>query len=97
MVQDEGKKNECIVGIASVAADREKASNKLYSSTKAAFSSYLQALMQKGSKVGIQVLDIKPGFIRTKMLKQNEKSYNSFLVAGPEKSCRCDLAETQKW
>lgn len=79
------RKSGCIVGITSVAADRGKASNKLYSSTKAAFSSYLQALMQEGKTAGIQVLDIKPGYIRSKMLKHNKKAYQSPLASNPQK------------
>ncbi len=76
----------CIAGITSVAADRGKMSNKLYSSTKAAFSCYLQALMQEGEKIGVQVIDIKPGYIRSKMLKDNRKAYTSVLAAEPSKA-----------
>lgn len=80
------EKKGCIVGITSVAADRGKMSNKLYSSTKAALSSYLQALMQEGQKRGVQVIEIKPGYIKTKMLESSQKAYNSILAEEPSKT-----------
>lgn len=79
-------KSGCVVGITSVAADRGKKSNKLYSSTKAAFSSYLQALMQEGRKKGIQVVDVKPGYVRSKMLKNYPQLYRSVLATTPSKA-----------
>lgn len=81
----------CIVGITSVAADRGKMSNKLYCSTKAGISSYLQAFMQEGYQSGIQVIDVKPGYIRSKMLKNNQKAYSSVLAAEPSEAASCIL------
>ncbi|RKI41976.1 SDR family NAD(P)-dependent oxidoreductase [bacterium D16-51] len=90
---DKGK--GCITGITSVAADRGKMSNKLYSSTKAAFSCYLQALMQEGEKTGIQVIDIKPGYIRSKMLISNRKAYKSVLAAEPSEAATSILQKIE--
>lgn len=89
-------KSGCIVGITSVAADRGKMSNKLYSSTKAAFSSYLQALMQEGSKKGVQVINVKPGYVRSKMLKSYPKSYRSVLATTPSKAAKCIWKKMKK-
>lgn len=90
------RKKGCIVGISSVAADRGKASNKLYSSTKAALSSYLQAIMQEGAKNNIQVVDVKPGYIRSKMLKHDAKKYNSCLASEPKEVANAILKKLKK-
>lgn len=89
------RRSGCIVGITSVAADRGKMSNKLYSSTKAAFSSYLQALMQEGDKNDIQVIDIKPGYIRSKMIKDDKKAYTSVLAEKPSKTAALILRKIE--
>lgn len=74
------RKNGFIVGVSSIAGDRGKASNPIYSSSKAALTSYFQALMQKTGSSNICVLNIKPGFVRTKMLKDSKKMPNRILV-----------------
>lgn len=53
--------------ISSVAGDRGRASNALYGAAKAAVSSYASALRQRLSRRGIEVITIKPGFVRTPM------------------------------
>ena len=72
----EDKKYGFIIGISSVAGDRGRASNYIYGSSKAAFSSYLSGLRNRLCKNDIEVLTVKPGFVYTKMtqgLKLPEK------------------------
>ena len=63
------KKLNTIIGISSVAGDRGKKKNPVYSSSKSAFSSYLDGLRQRLYLDGIHVITVKPGFVKTKMTK----------------------------
>lgn len=56
-----------IVGIGSVAGDRGRQSNYLYGSAKAGFSAFLSGLRSRLFKSGCHVLEVKPGFVHTKM------------------------------
>jgi short-subunit dehydrogenase len=57
-----------IVGISSVAGDRGRVGNPGYNSSKAALSTYLEALRNRLSRHGVHVLTVKPGFVKTQML-----------------------------
>lgn len=65
------KKNYSIIGISSVAGDRGKKNNSIYSSSKSAFSSYLDGLRQRLYLKKINVMTVKPGWIGTKMIKNH--------------------------
>jgi hypothetical protein len=56
-----------IVGVSSVAGDRGRASNYLYGAAKAGFTAFLSGLRNRLAPVGIRVVTIKPGFVRTQM------------------------------
>ncbi|MEO0522165.1 MAG: SDR family oxidoreductase [Pseudomonadota bacterium] len=56
-----------IIGISSVAGDRGRAKNYVYGSAKAGFSAYLSGLRQKYAATGLQIMTVKPGFVRTSM------------------------------
>jgi len=58
-----------IIGISSVAGDRGKRKNCVYSSAKSGFSNYLDGLRQKIYNKGIHVVTVKPGWVNTKMIK----------------------------
>ncbi|MCP4475227.1 MAG: SDR family oxidoreductase [Gammaproteobacteria bacterium] len=61
-----------VVGISSVAGERGRASNYIYGSTKAGFSSYLSGLRSRLHKHNIHVLTVVPGFVATKMTAQHQ-------------------------
>ena len=63
------KKLDTIIGISSVAGDRGKKKNCIYSSSKSAFSSYLDGLRQRLYSDKIHVITVKPGWVATKMNK----------------------------
>ncbi len=65
--QFEQKQSGFIIGISSVAGDRGRQSNYIYGSAKAAFSTYLSGLRNRLSGKNVQVITVKPGFVRTKM------------------------------
>lgn len=58
-----------IVGIGSVAGDRGRVGNPGYNTSKAALATYLEALRNRLTRHGVNVLTVKAGFIKTEMLK----------------------------
>jgi len=82
----EKKNTGSIVGISSVAGDRGKCSSYIYGSAKAGFSVFLAELRHKLAQTNVHVCCIKPGFVKTPMLK---KTTPSFLTSTPEEAARC--------
>lgn len=58
-----------IVGIGSVAGDRGRVGNPGYNTSKAGIHTYLEALRNRLTRHGVNVLTVKPGFVKTEMLK----------------------------
>lgn len=58
-----------IVGVSSVAGDRGRVGNPGYNTSKAGLSTYLEALRNRLTRHGVNVLTVKPGFVETEMLK----------------------------
>src|SRR6185436_1356999 len=58
-----------IVGIASVAGDRGRVGNPGYNTSKGGLATYLDALRNRLTRHGVNVLTVKPGFLKTEMLK----------------------------
>ena len=63
-----------VVGISSIAANRGNSLAPAYSASKAYMSIYLEGLWikSKRNKWNIDVTDIQPGFVKTKMAKANK-------------------------
>ncbi len=53
--------------ISSVAGDRGRPSNYVYGAAKSAVSTFMEGLRARMFKVGVHVLDIRPGFVDTPM------------------------------
>jgi short-subunit dehydrogenase len=62
-----------IVGISSVAGDRGRVGNPAYNTSKAGLTTYLEALRNRLTRHGVNVITIKPGFMQTDMLKAAQK------------------------
>jgi len=73
-----------IVGISSVAGDRGRVGNPGYNTSKAALTTYLEALRNRLTRHGVNVLTVKPGFVQTEMLKAAQGA-TPFTIA-PEKA-----------
>ena len=58
-----------IIGIGSVAGDRGRVGNPGYNTSKAGLATYLEALRNRLTRHGVHVLTVKPGFMKTDMLK----------------------------
>lgn len=63
-----------IVGISSVAGDRGRIGNPGYNTSKAGLTTYLEALRNRLTRHGVNVLTVKPGFVKTEMLKAAQGS-----------------------
>ena len=57
-----------IVGVSSVAGDRGRVGNPGYNTSKAGFTTYLEALRNRLTRHGVNVITIKPGMVKTNML-----------------------------
>ena len=58
-----------IVGIGSVAGDRGRVGNPGYNTSKAGLATFLEALRNRLTRYGVNVLTVKPGFVQTEMVK----------------------------
>jgi short-subunit dehydrogenase len=74
-----------IIVISSISGDRGRQSNYVYASSKGALSIFLEGLRQRLFKYGVQVLEVKPGFVDTPMTSNYKKN---FLFASPAKVAR---------
>lgn len=63
----EGKQKRFIAVISSVAGDRGRQSNYVYGAAKAGLSTYLSGLRNRCHGKTIQVITVKPGFVKSKM------------------------------
>jgi short-subunit dehydrogenase len=73
-----------IVGISSVAGDRGRIGNPGYNTSKAGLTTYLEALRNRLTRNGVNVLTVKPGFVKTDMLKAAQG--NTPFAITPEKA-----------
>jgi len=69
----QGMRGGQIVGISSVAGDRGRVSNPANSTSKAGFTTYLESLRNRLTRHGVHVLTVKPGFVKTDMLRGVKK------------------------
>lgn len=83
-----------LIGVSSVAGDRGRAVNYLYGSAKAGLTAYLSGLRARLSGSGVQVVTVKPGFVRTRMTR-GMKLPNA-LTARPEEVAAAILAAHRK-
>jgi len=82
-----------IVGISSVAGERGRVGNPSYNASKAALTSYLEALRNRLTRYGVHVLTVKPGFVETNLLAGAK---GTFWVIPPEQAARDIYKAIQK-
>lgn len=73
-----------IAGLSSVAGERGKSKNLLYSSAKAGFTAFLDGLRNYLYPFGVHVVTIKPGYVSTPMTRH--LSLPKKLTISPEKA-----------
>lgn len=74
-----------IVGISSVAGDRGRVGAPVYNASKAALTTYLEALRNRLTRHGVTVLTVKPGFVETEILKA-AGAKRTFWVISPDQA-----------
>ena len=62
-----------IVGISSVAGDRGRVANPANNTSKAGLTTYLESLRNRLTRHGVHVMTVKPGFVKTDMLRGVKK------------------------
>ncbi len=77
------KNGGCIVGISSVAGHRGSGRSPAYNASKAFMMNYMEGLRQKLSTTPIKVVDVRPGFVDTAMIRGRK---GLFGVVSPEKA-----------
>jgi short-subunit dehydrogenase len=82
-----------IVGISSIAGDRGRVGSPAYNSSKAALSTYLEALRNRLTRHGVTVTTIKPGFVDTVLL---ENAPRTFWVISPQEAAERIVKAAQK-
>lgn len=63
----ESRRKGTLAGVSSVAGDRGRRGNPAYHTSKAALTTYLEALRNRVSRYGVEVVTIKPGPVATPM------------------------------
>jgi short-subunit dehydrogenase len=74
-----------IVGISSVAGDRGRVGAPAYNTSKAGLTTYLEALRNRLTRRGVNVLTVKPGFVDTHIL-QSAGAKRTFWVISPDQA-----------
>jgi short-subunit dehydrogenase len=70
----EAQGSGCLAVITSIAGVRGRRSNYLYGSAKAAISAFLEGLRGRLAAAGVDVVDIRPGFVDTPMTAHLDKN-----------------------
>jgi NAD(P)-dependent dehydrogenase (short-subunit alcohol dehydrogenase family) len=65
----EAARSGTLLGISSVAGERGRRGNPGYGTSKAALSTYLEALRNRCSRHGVNVVTVKPGYVDTPMTR----------------------------
>jgi NAD(P)-dependent dehydrogenase (short-subunit alcohol dehydrogenase family) len=89
----EQTKSGTIVGISSIAGDRGRRGNPAYGTSKAALTTFLEALRNRLSRFGVRVVTIKPGFIETEMTRGMQ---GLFWLIKPEEAAKEIISAARK-
>ena len=64
-----------IVGISSIAGERGRVGAPAYNASKAALNTYLEAVRNRLTRRGVNVLTVRPGFVATELLKNSPRTF----------------------
>ena len=65
----EAQRSGTLIGISSVAGDRGRRNRPGYAASKAGLTAFLEALRNRCSRYGVNVVTVKPGFVDTAMTR----------------------------
>ena len=69
----EARRAGTVIGISRIAGERGRRTFPGYSTSKAAFTTWLEALRNKASRAGVNIVTVKPGFVDTPMTTAIER------------------------
>lgn len=84
-----------IIGVSSVAGDRGRRAMPAYAASKAALTTYLEALRNRLATRGVTVVTVKPGYVATPLLA-GAKIPRFLPVITPERAARLILAAARR-
>jgi NAD(P)-dependent dehydrogenase (short-subunit alcohol dehydrogenase family) len=85
----EARRAGTLVGISSIAGERGRRGAPGYGTSKAALTTYLEALRNRVSRSGVNVVTVKPGFVDTAMTRGKK---GLFWVISPQAAAARTLA-----
>ena len=92
----EAKRAGTIVAISSIAGERGRRTFPAYSTSKAGLSTWMEALRNRVSRHGVNVVTVKPGFMDTRVLDQVERKPKGALLTSPERGAELILAAARR-
>ena len=92
----EAKRAGTIVAISSIAGERGRRTFPAYSTSKAGLSTWMEALRNRISRHGVNVVTVKPGFMDTRVLDQVERKPKGALLTSPERGAELILAAARR-
>ena len=85
----EAQRSGTIIGISSIAGERGRRTMPGYTTSKAALSTWLEALRNRVSRHGVNVVTVKPGFVATVMTQGLSRTP---MIISPERAASLILA-----
>ena len=76
----EAQRKGTIVALSSIAGERGRRTFPAYSTSKAGLTTWMEALRNRVSRYGVNVVTVKPGFVDTSMLDHVERKPGGFLL-----------------
>jgi len=89
----EAQRGGTIVGLSSIAGERGRRTMPAYTTSKAALTTWLEALRNRVSRYGVNVVTAKPGFVDTAQTKHLAKKP---MVIGPDRAADLILAAARR-
>jgi short-subunit dehydrogenase len=83
----EAQRSGTILGISSVAGERGRRGTPAYAASKAGFTTFLEALRNRCTRYGVNVVTAKPGFVDTAMTRGKPGLF--WLISADEAARRC--------
>jgi NAD(P)-dependent dehydrogenase (short-subunit alcohol dehydrogenase family) len=92
----ESRRAGTIVAISSIAGERGRRSFPAYSTSKAGLTAWMEALRNRASRYGVNVVTAKPGFVDTRVLDQVERKPGGALVTSPARAAELVLEAARR-
>jgi decaprenylphospho-beta-D-erythro-pentofuranosid-2-ulose 2-reductase len=89
----EAQRGGTIIGISSIAGERGRRTMPAYTTSKAALTAWLEALRNRVSRYGVNVVTVKPGFVDTEQTKHLARKP---MMIGPERAAELILATARR-